>query len=43
VRYRAKKYKGLLDLYRLQEPRILYNSLEAYRALDILVPCSFIV
>jgi len=43
VEYRAKKYKGLLDLYRSQEPRILYNSPEAYRAPDILVPYSFIV
>jgi len=43
VGYRAKKYKGLLDPYRSQEPRILYNSPEAYRALDTLVPYSFTV
>jgi hypothetical protein len=38
VGYRAKEYAKLLDLYRSQEPRILYNYTKAYRIANEIVP-----
>jgi hypothetical protein len=40
---KAIKCKGLLNLYGLQEPRVLYNYLEAYKALNALVSYPFTV
>jgi hypothetical protein len=43
MRYRTKEYILIRSSYRLQEPRVLYNSIEAYRIVDKVVPNPLVI
>jgi len=43
MRYKTKEYILIRSLYRLQELKVLYNSIEAYRIVDKVIPNPLII